>query len=43
VVTGAEHFRQNGQYRQTGRIIVARTWYALGGDIGRIYDYYYSR
>ena len=43
VVTGAEHFRRNGQYRQTGRIIGARTWYAFGGDIGRIYDYYYSR
>ena len=42
VVTSAEHFRRNGQYRQTGRIIVARTWYAFGGDTGRIYDYYYS-
>ena len=43
VVTSAEHFRRNGQYRQTGRIIAARTWYAFGGDPGRIYDYYYSR
>lgn len=43
VVTSAEHFRRNGQYLQTGRIIVARTWYALGGDPARIYDYYYSR
>jgi hypothetical protein len=43
VVTSAEHFRRNGRYLQTGRIIVARTWYAFGGDPGRIYDYYYSR
>lgn len=43
VVTSAEHFRRNGQYRQTGRIIAARTWYAVGGDPGRIFDYYYSR
>jgi glycosyltransferase involved in cell wall biosynthesis len=43
VVTSAEHFRRNGRYRQTGRILVARIWYSFGGDIGRIYDYYYSR
>jgi glycosyltransferase involved in cell wall biosynthesis len=43
VVTSAEHFWRNGKCRQTGRILVARTWYSFGGDIGRIYDYYYSR
>ncbi len=43
VVTSAEHFRRNGQYRQTGRILRARLWYALGGDPQKIFDYYYSR
>jgi hypothetical protein len=43
VVTGADHFWQNGPVTQSLRILKARAWYALGGDPQRIYDYYYSR
>jgi glycosyltransferase involved in cell wall biosynthesis len=43
VVTSADHFWKNGPFTQSMRIFKARTWYALGGDPQKIYDYYYSR
>ena len=43
VVTSADHFWKNGPFTQSMRILKARTWYALGGDPQKIYDYYYSR
>jgi hypothetical protein len=43
VVTGADHFWRNGPFTQSMRILKARTWYALGGDPQKIYNYYYSR
>jgi len=43
VITSADHFWKNGPFTQSMRILRARTWYALGGDPQKIYDYYYSR
>jgi len=43
VVTSAGHFWQNGPVTQSLRILKARTWYAMGGDPQKIYEYYYSR
>ena len=43
VVTSADHFWRYGPVTQSMRILKARTWYALGGDPQKIYDYYYSR
>lgn len=43
VVTSADQFWKNGPFAQSMRILKARTWYALGGDPQKIYEYYYSR
>jgi hypothetical protein len=42
VVTSADAFVKNGLLRQTWKIIKCMTWYNLGGDLQKIYSYYYS-
>ena len=42
VITSSETFIKYGLLRHTFRIIKARLWYALGGNLEKIYSYYYS-
>jgi hypothetical protein len=42
VTTSAESFRTKGMWRQVWRIVKCHLWYALGGDLEQIYQYYYS-
>ncbi|MGC9308627.1 MAG: glycosyltransferase [Thermoplasmatota archaeon] len=41
VITSAATFVQHGFIRNTLRIIKCSLWYAVGGDLQEIYDYYY--
>jgi glycosyltransferase involved in cell wall biosynthesis len=43
VVTSAATFIQHGLIHNTLRIIKCSLWYAVGGDLQDIYDYYYRR
>ncbi len=43
VTTSADAFRKHGSIRHTARFLKCRLWYALGGNPGQIFDYYYSR
>lgn len=43
VITSADAFRKYGKIRHTIRFLKCRVWYALGGDLDQIFDYYYSR
>ena len=43
VITSSDTFLKHGLLRHTFRIIKCRLWYALGGNLEKIYDYYYSR
>jgi len=42
VTTSSESFFKHGLLQHTFRIIKCRIWYALGGNLGKIYSYYYS-
>ena len=42
VVTSADGFRREGMVRHAWRALKCRLWYALGGDLERMYEYYYS-
>ena len=42
VITSADAFVQNGLLHQTWKIIVCMFLYRVGGNIQKIYDYYYS-
>lgn len=42
VITSADTFLKYGLFRHTFRIVKCRLWYALGGDLEKIYSYYYS-
>jgi len=42
VITSSESFFKHGLLRHTFRILKCRIWYALGGNLGKIYSYYYS-
>lgn len=43
VITSSDTFIKYGLLRHTFRIIKCRLWYALGGNLVKIYDYYYSQ
>jgi glycosyltransferase involved in cell wall biosynthesis len=43
VITSSNTFIKYGLLRHTFRIIKCRLWYALGGSLEKIYDYYYSK
>ncbi len=43
VVTSADAFIRHGFIRNSLRIIVCSLWYAVGGDLRDIFDYYYHR
>ena len=43
VITSAEAFRKNSMSGHLWRVIKSQLWYALGGDVNRIYEYYYSK
>lgn len=43
VITSSDTFLKYGLLHHTFRIIKCRLWYALGGDIQKIYNYYYSK
>jgi glycosyltransferase involved in cell wall biosynthesis len=43
VVTSARAFRRYGRVRHTIRFLKCRIWYALGGDLDKIFDYYYPK
>ena len=42
VETSAQNYRKYGLMRYTGKFIVCRAWYALGGSPFQIYNAYYS-
>jgi hypothetical protein len=42
VITSADAFRKHGNIRHTVKFLKCRVWYALGGDLDKIFDYYYS-
>jgi cellulose synthase/poly-beta-1,6-N-acetylglucosamine synthase-like glycosyltransferase len=42
VVTSARNYRKHGLVRYTGKFLVCRSWYALGGSPFHIYNAYYS-
>lgn len=42
VVTSSEAFVKNGVLRHTWKIIKCMFWYRVGGDLQKIYNYYYS-
>jgi glycosyltransferase involved in cell wall biosynthesis len=42
VKTSAESFHKRGILKHLWRIVKCQLWYALGGDLDRIYHYYYS-
>ncbi|MHA2149732.1 MAG: hypothetical protein ACXAAN_13865 [Candidatus Thorarchaeota archaeon] len=42
VVTSARNYRKYGLLRYTGKFLVSRAWYALGGSPFHIYNAYYS-
>jgi glycosyltransferase involved in cell wall biosynthesis len=42
VVTSAEAFHMRGMWNHLRRILKCQLWYALGGDLEKIYRYYYS-
>jgi len=42
VITSSESFFKHGLLQHTFRIIKCRIWYALGGNLKNIYNYYYS-
>jgi len=43
VITSSDTFIKYGLLRHTFRIIKCRLWYALGGNLKKIYGYYYSK
>jgi len=42
VITSSDTFLKYGLFRHTFRIIKCRLWYALGGNLEKIYSYYYT-
>lgn len=42
VITSADAFRQNGMIRHTLKIMFSSLWYKVGGDLERIFHYYYK-
>lgn len=42
VTTSADNFLNFGLLRHTFRIAVCRIWYGLGGNLEKVYNYYYS-
>jgi len=42
VVTSSGTFLKNGMLWNTIRIIKCRLWFALGGNLQKIYNYYYT-
>jgi len=42
VITSSGTFTKHGLLRHTFRILKCRLWYALGGDLEKIYGYYYT-
>ena len=43
VTTSSKAFLKYGLIRHTFRIMICRLWYALGGNLERIYRFYYSK
>ena len=42
VITSSESFFKHGLLQHTFKIIKCRVWYSLGGNLEKIYNYYYS-
>ena len=43
IVTSSEAFIKNGSFRQILKIYFCLFWYEVGGDLQKIYNYYYSK
>jgi len=43
VITSAQTFFEHGMIKNTLRILYCRAWYALGGNLNKIYAYYYQK
>lgn len=43
VITSADAFVKNGVLRQTIKILICFLWYKIGGDLQKIYNFYYSK
>jgi len=42
VITSSQAFKKNRESSHFRKIVKCRLWYALGGDIEQIYNYYYT-
>ena len=43
VITSADAFIKNGIFKQTIKIIICYFWYKIGGNLQKIYNFYYSK
>lgn len=43
IITSADAFIKNGVLRQAKKILICFLWYRIGGNLQKIYNYYYSK